>query len=241
MSNEANDNSESMSDEELDREIDGNSVGNKRIKELKVKADPPDIDPEEKKRRVKKLAGAISHSLRDSGEVAVRGLGDPCVDKGTKAIAIATRYIKSNDQNLQLECAPAFVEADIGGEKSITGISFNVFATEGVREVDIEGVKSVLMVKADRPDISEEERVKNLHKLAGAINHSLAENHEVVVRSIGPSAIGKAAKALAIARGYTATRGADLYCWPVYIIAQIQGNERTGIAWYAYTNELQVD
>jgi stage V sporulation protein SpoVS len=231
-------NEHDQTDEELDQDVNGNVRSKKSITTLKVKADPEGISPEERKTNVKKLAGAISHSLRDSGEVAVRGLGDGAVGKGTKAIAIATNFIKADDQNLQLECAPAFVEADMGGDHKLTGISFNVFATEGVREIDVENIKSVLKVKADDKEMPNAERVKNLHKLAGAINHSLAENHEVVVRSIGDATIGKAAKALAVARGYTATRGADLYCWPVFIVANINGNERTGIAWYVYTNEL---
>ena len=66
---------------------------------------------------------------------------------------------------------------------------------------------------------------------------SLEENKEVVIRCFGNATIGKAAKAIAVARGYTATRGPDLYCWPTFIVADINGNERTGIAWYAYTNE----
>ena len=74
--------------------------------------------------------------------------------------------------------------------------------------------------------------------MAGAITHALAENKEVVVRCFGNATIGKASKALAIARGYTAVRGPDLYCWPVFIVADMNGNERTGIAWYVYTNEI---
>jgi stage V sporulation protein SpoVS len=234
LESDAND---SKSDEQLDEAINGN-VRKTKINVLKAKADPPNVDPDERTKNVKKLAGAISHSLRDHGEVAVRGLGDGAVGKATKAIAIATNFIKSEGQDLQLECAPAFAEAEIGDNEKITGISFNVFATEGVREVDVESFKDPLMVKADRKDVPEKDRVKDLHKLAGAINHALEEKHEVIVRAIGNAAIGKAAKALAIARGYTATRGADLYCWPVYIVANIGGNERTGIAWYTYTNEL---
>ena len=43
---------------------------------LKVKADPQDVSPDDRKRNVKKLAGAISHSLRSSGEVNVRCFGN---------------------------------------------------------------------------------------------------------------------------------------------------------------------
>ena len=93
------------------------------------------------------------------------------------------------------------------------------------------------MVKSDPKDVDSQTRKDNLHKLAGAISHSLEERKEVVVRCFGNATIGKSAKALAVARGYVAPRGHDLYCWPTFIVADINGSERTGIAWYTYTNE----
>ena len=93
------------------------------------------------------------------------------------------------------------------------------------------------MVKADPKDVLPEERRLAVKKLAGAIAHSLEENGECIIRCFGNATIGKAVKALAIARGFTATRGPDLYCWNKFIVADMNGNERTGIAFYAYTNE----
>ena len=216
-------------------------IGHEKVSCLKVKADPQDISPEDRKKNVKKLAGAISHSLRANGEITVRAFGNAAIGKATKAIAIAKNYISANGQNLRLECAPAFVMAEMGegAEKiKLTGISFFVFSVEGSPDdkLDIEGVKSVLMVKADPLDIDADGRSSAVKKLAGAISHSLEENKEVVVRCFGNATIGKAAKALAIARGYVATRGPDLYCWATFIMADINGSERTGIAWYVYVN-----
>ena len=128
--------------------------------------------------------------------------------------------------------------------KTHLGQAAGIDITKGVEEIikdydpDIESVKSVLMVKADPREISPEERKRSVKKLAGAIAHSLEENKEVVIRCFGNATIGKAAKALAIARGYVATRGPDLYCWPNFIVADMNGNERTGIAFFAYTNEI---
>ena len=205
---------------------------------LKVKADPPDILPEDRKRNVKKLAGAISHSLRGRGEINVRCFGSAAIGKAAKALAIARGYI--GVQNLQLECSPAFITTKMG-DNELTGICFVAFASEKDNTnnaVDIEKCKSILMVKADAKEISAEDRKINVKKLAGAIAHALEENKEVVVRCFGNATIGKASKALAIARGYTATRGPDLYCWATFIVADMNGNERTGIAFYAYTNEI---
>jgi len=212
-------------------------------KSLKVKADPPDIPPEDRKRNVKKLAGAISHSLRVKGEINVRCFGNASIGKGAKALAISRKYVgvksAQSSQILQLECSPAFISTKIG-DSDLTGIAFCTFATslsEDAQPVDVDQCQSVLMVKADPRDISMEDRKHNVKKLAGAIAHALEENREVVIRCFGNATIGKASKAIAIARGYTATTGADLYCWPYFIVADMNGNERTGIAFYAYTNE----
>lgn len=204
---------------------------------LKVKADPPDISSEDRKRNVKKLAGAISHSLRARGEINVRCFGSASIGKAAKALAITRNYI--DVQKLQLECSPAFITTKIDGN-DLTGICFVAFASEKSPEriqPDYSKCKSVLMVKADPKDIDPEERKKNVKKLAGAIAHALEENKEVAVRCFGNATIGKAAKALAIARGYVATRGPDLYCFPIFIVANMDGKERTGICFYTYTNE----
>lgn len=202
---------------------------------LKVAADPQDISPDDRKRNVKKLAGAISHSLRTGGEINVRAFGNACIGKSTKALAIAKSYI-ADTHNLQLAYSPAFITAHIG-DSTLTGICFCTFAQPKEREIDIEKIKSVLMVKADPKDIDPEERRIRVRKLAGAITHAVEENKECVIRCFGNAAIGKGCKALAIARGFTATRGPDLYCWDDFILATMGGNERTGICFYCFTNE----
>jgi stage V sporulation protein SpoVS len=205
---------------------------------LKVKADPPDLPDDERKIRVKKLAGAISHALRSHGEVNVRGLGPTAIGKSAKALSIAQKYLKDRDSNLRLETSPAFISVDIG-DKKITGIAFYTFAVESSEEVNLDDVKGVLKVKADPDDISAEDKKRASKALASAIAHVLEEDKEVVVRAIGDSCISKASKALAIARGLVASKGPDLYCWPKHIVADMgSGNERTGIAFYAYTNDI---
>ena len=205
---------------------------------LKVKADAPDITPEQRKINVKKLAGAISHSLRARGEINIRCFGSAAIGKAAKALAIARRYVSV--QNLQLDCSPAFITTKIG-DSELTGICFIAFASEKATDskpIEIENCKSVLMVKADPKDIAPEDRKNNVKKLAGAIAHALEENKEVIIRCFGNATIGKASKAMAIARGYVAVTGGDLYCWPSFIIANMNGSERTGIGWYAYSNLL---
>lgn len=206
------------------------------LADLKVAADEYDISPEERKRRVKKLAGAISHSLRTSGEINVRCFGSKSIAKGAKALAIAKGYLKDTHKDLYLSFAPAFIQTTIDNNE-LTGISFNTFTSPPpYTEVKIEDVKSQLFVKADPDDINVEDRRISVRKLAGAITHSVSENKECVLRCFGSKAISKAAKALAISRGFVATSGADLYCWSTFIMADMNHNERTGIAYFCFTN-----
>jgi stage V sporulation protein SpoVS len=223
-----------VSDVQDNTESDGNEQ-KETPKCLRVKADPQDISGEDRKKNVKKLAGAISHSLRGSGEINIRCFGNSAIGKAAKALAIAKNYI--GVQNLQLACSPAFITTKMG-DSNLTGIGFCTFTSEKTDEIDVEQVKSILMVKADPKDVSHEDRKRNVKKLAGAITHALEENKEVVIRCFGNATIGKASKALAIARGYTATKGPDLYCWPAFIVTEMNGSERTGICFYAYTNEI---
>mgnify|MGYP006282955285 CR=1 FL=1 len=94
-------------------------------KELKVKADGPNVSSETRKTKVKKLAGAIAHSLRTNGEVHVRCFGNACIGKACKAIAISSSYVAPH--GLSILCTPYFIEAEMDGQTK-TGIAFRVFA-----------------------------------------------------------------------------------------------------------------
>lgn len=102
------------------------------------------------------------------------------------------------------------------------------------------GYSNILRVKADPPDISPEDRKKNSKNLAGAIAHGLRQYGEVYVRCFSNATCGKASKSIAIARGYVAVQGFDLYCAPSFITAEIGGQERTGICYWVFTNQTDI-
>jgi stage V sporulation protein S len=210
----------------------------KSLENLKVAADPKDISDEERKRNVKKLAGAISHSLRLRGEINVRAFGSAAIGKATKALAIAKKYIEETDteKKLQLAYAPSFITTKIG-DATLTGIAFCCFTSDKM-DVDMSKVKSVLKVTADQKDIDPQERRLKVRKLAGAISHAIEENKECCIRCFGNASIAKACKALAIARGFVANRGSDLYTFNEFIVTKMGENERTGINFYAFSNSL---
>lgn len=102
-----------------DFEADGNV--------LKVKADDPNATDEERKLKLKKLAGAIAHSLRQNGEVKIRCFGNACIGKAAKAIAISRGMVAVHGYDLY--SVISFISTDMGGQQK-TGICFTAFTNE---------------------------------------------------------------------------------------------------------------
>lgn len=68
-------------------------------------------------------------------------------------------------------------------------------------EHTVAGPDTILRVKAD----------SSPQKVAAAINKAISEDHHFpTLRAIGHGAVGQTVKAIAIARGYVASRGIDL-------------------------------
>ena len=102
---------------------------------------------------------------------------------------------------------------------------------------EFNGENNVLKVKADDQNATDEDRKQALKKLAGAVAHSLRQSGEVKVRCFGNACIGKAAKAIAIARGMVAVHGFDLFSAISFITADMGGTKKTGICFTCFTNE----
>ena len=66
---------------------------------------------------------------------------------------------------------------------------------------------------------------------AGAIANGIRERGESEIQVIGPRAVNQAVKAIAIARGYLAAGGLDVYCVPSFASIQVgeSDQERTAI------------
>jgi stage V sporulation protein S len=66
---------------------------------------------------------------------------------------------------------------------------------------------------------------------AGAIANGVREFGEATIHAIGPRAVNQAVKAIAIARGYVAASGVDLYFVPSFKSIQVveQEHDRTAI------------
>ena len=67
------------------------------------------------------------------------------------------------------------------------------------------------------------------NKVAGALAGTIREQHRAEIQTIGAGALNQAVKAIAIARGYLAPSGVDIWCYPAFVDIDIEGAERTGI------------
>lgn len=57
----------------------------------------------------------------------------------------------------------------------------------------------------------------NAQSVAAAIAHAIYDHRQVTVRAVGAAAVNQSVKAIAIARGFVATRGLDLYDRPGFV------------------------
>jgi len=94
---------------------------------LRVKGDPRDISPADRARKVKNLAGAITHGVRKHGEISVRAFGPMAVYKAVKALAIARGLCAT--QGYDMYTAHAYTSAQMGGKEK-TGIKFLCFISK---------------------------------------------------------------------------------------------------------------
>ena len=102
---------------------------------LRVKADPPGISAEDRKRAMKALAGAIAHGLRRFGEVHVRSIGKDATYKAVKALAEASGFVAVYGHDLYTR--PGYMMADdVTGKDEMTGISFLVVSSTSAKESD---------------------------------------------------------------------------------------------------------
>lgn len=87
----------------------------------------------------------------------------------------------------------------------------------------------------DAPRSGEENvlRVKNSsnpQSVASAVSHAVYDGRKVVLRAIGAGAVNQAVKACAIARGFVAPRGIDLYIRPGFeTVSMHDGNDVSAV------------
>lgn len=64
---------------------------------------------------------------------------------------------------------------------------------------------------------------------AGAVANTFREEGVAELQAIGPKAVNQAVKSIAIARGYVAPSGIDLFFVPSFVEVEVNGEVRTGI------------
>lgn len=73
----------------------------------------------------------------------------------------------------------------------------------------------------------------NPNSVAGALAGVIREKGSAELQAVGAGAINQAVKAIAIARGFLAPSGINLYFVPSFASIEIDGEERTAIRFVA--------
>jgi len=69
----------------------------------------------------------------------------------------------------------------------------------------------------------------NPNSVAGALAGIIRESESAEIQAIGAGAINQSIKAIAIARGFIAPSGFELYFIPAFTVVMVNGEERTAI------------
>ena len=69
----------------------------------------------------------------------------------------------------------------------------------------------------------------NPNSVAGALAGVVREHGSAEMQAIGAGALNQATKAVAIARGFVAPQGIDLFCIPAFADVLIDGEEKTAM------------
>ncbi len=64
---------------------------------------------------------------------------------------------------------------------------------------------------------------------AGAVANTIREEGTAEIQAIGPKAVNQAVKCVAIARGYVAPSGLDLFFVPSFVDVEINGEMKTAV------------
>lgn len=64
---------------------------------------------------------------------------------------------------------------------------------------------------------------------AGAVANTIREEGTAEIQAIGPKAVNQAVKCVAIARGYVAPSGLDLFFVPSFVDVEINGETKTAL------------
>ena len=84
-------------------------------------------------------------------------------------------------------------------------------------------------IEHGRIDIIKVSATSRTSAVAGAIAGVIREHQHAEVQAIGASAVNQAVKALALAKGYLAEDGFEIFCVPNFVDVDIDGKLRTAI------------
>lgn len=150
----------------------------------------------------KKVAGAISWRLRETGSCRLRAIRTDAVNSAIKALAIVNK--RTEEIGLAFEVDPTF---DAVVEEHARANAIEMEALESPT-LPTEFAEYKISGKDDSND--------SCCKLAGSIALSLRSGRAVAMRCIGPMAVYKALYAATLAKGYSYSYGYRTHFVPTW-------------------------
>ena len=84
---------------------------------------------------IQKLAGAIANNLRSGNDVCVSVIGAPVLNQAIKAVIVARKYLKKDENPFDLVVQPSFEIKSLNDKvQNYTLINLNIYKTDYVEE-----------------------------------------------------------------------------------------------------------
>lgn len=162
------------------------------------------VSSSKEKGYAKKVAGAISWRLRETGYCKVRAVKMDAVNTAIKAVAIVNQRLV--DAGVQFSISPFFTQVT-DGPTDVTAIFMRIEESTGPRPVEF--IEYKISGKTEESDAET--------KLAGAIAVPVRTGKSVKMRCIGPSSVYRGIYAATIAKGYIYPNGLEAIIVPTWV------------------------
>ena len=80
----------------------------------------------------------------------------------------------------------------------------------------------------------------DVKSVAGSITKVILSGKNLEIQAIGPNAVNRAVKAIAISRGHLALNGVEISCIPTFFDAKLNGEYRSAIRFIVRFSDLGV-
>jgi stage V sporulation protein S len=163
---------------------------------------------------VKQVAGSIAHTSREGEAPVLSAVGPASVNQAVKAVAIARKYLESNQIDLRVEA----LRAEGGDEiKDLILLNLRIVPARAIAGTPPAAAADV--IEGDR-EVHDYQNLKSgqgrTSLLAGAIAKNVRESKRVRITAVGQNRVFRAVDSVVSARRFLAEDSLDLEFQPEF-------------------------